>query len=254
MAPCTSQTQAVSTWLSSFGVALDSGDFDAALSLFGQDCYWRDFVSFTWNIKTAEGKDEIRAMLEATVPQACPTKWQIEGDAMDMYGATNAFISFETGVARCRGHVRLKDGKCFTLFTQIKELKGFEEKLGTRRLAEFTVPLGGESWGEHTARERAELGHSKQPFVVVVGSGHCGIMLAARLEKLGVPTILLDKNASPGDTWRHRYALLKLHTTSIADTFPYLSYSEGLAAVPRQSEQNCSILLPLIPLIPLSVL
>src|SRR3546814_4028050 len=42
-------------------------------------------------------------------------------------------ISFETAVARGRGHVRLRNGKCWTLLTTMAELKGHEEPKGERR-------------------------------------------------------------------------------------------------------------------------
>ena len=38
---------AVSTWLASFETALLSGDVHRIASLFTEDCYWRDFVSYT---------------------------------------------------------------------------------------------------------------------------------------------------------------------------------------------------------------
>ena len=47
----------VSHVLTNLGEALAAGDLDRALALFQDDCYWRDLVSFTWNIKTVEGKD-----------------------------------------------------------------------------------------------------------------------------------------------------------------------------------------------------
>ena len=56
-----SPTQQVSEWLSRFGAALDRKDWAAAADLFGNECYWRDLISFTWNIKTLEGKGEIQA-------------------------------------------------------------------------------------------------------------------------------------------------------------------------------------------------
>jgi ketosteroid isomerase-like protein len=42
------------TWLAAFAAALDSRDGDALIALFAEDCYWRDLVAFTWNIKTLE--------------------------------------------------------------------------------------------------------------------------------------------------------------------------------------------------------
>ena len=46
-------------FLDRFGGALASRDIEAATNLFQDDCYWRDLVTFTWNIKTLEGKDDI---------------------------------------------------------------------------------------------------------------------------------------------------------------------------------------------------
>jgi putative flavoprotein involved in K+ transport len=79
-------TQQVSEWLSSFGKALDRADFGAAGQMFEDDSYWRDLVAFTWNIKTAEGSENIRAMLEATIPGAKPRRWLAEGNATSENG------------------------------------------------------------------------------------------------------------------------------------------------------------------------
>ena len=62
-----SPTRQISEWLSRFGAALDRKDRAAAAELFAHECYWRDLISFTWNIKTLEGRDEIQAMLAATI-------------------------------------------------------------------------------------------------------------------------------------------------------------------------------------------
>ena len=75
------KSAAVSAWLSKFEAALSSSDSKAAAALFGDECYWRDLVSFTWNIKTMEGRSEIDAMLAATLAQVKPSNWQIQGEA-----------------------------------------------------------------------------------------------------------------------------------------------------------------------------
>ena len=41
--------------------ALERGDAAAAAALFQADSYWRDLVAFTWNLRTMEGPDQIRA-------------------------------------------------------------------------------------------------------------------------------------------------------------------------------------------------
>ena len=60
-----SPTEQATRWLDDFGRALARGDIDATLALFDPDCYWRDLVAFTWNIRTQEGPAAIRAMLQA---------------------------------------------------------------------------------------------------------------------------------------------------------------------------------------------
>ena len=46
-------------WLGSLAKALEARDPTAAAGLFVEDCYWRDLLAFTWNIKTMEGREAI---------------------------------------------------------------------------------------------------------------------------------------------------------------------------------------------------
>jgi hypothetical protein len=88
----------VSEWLSNFGTALDRADFAAAVNMFEEECYWRDLVSLTWNIIILEGKENIKAMLEATVPGSKPGQWLIEGNATSENGVISSWFTFETAV------------------------------------------------------------------------------------------------------------------------------------------------------------
>src|ERR1700733_281525 len=98
-------TQQVSKWLSSFGEVLDRAEYGAAVQMFEDDSYWRDLVAFTWNIKTAEGRENIRAMLEATIPKAKPGRWATEGDATSENGLLSSWFTFETVAARGKGYL-----------------------------------------------------------------------------------------------------------------------------------------------------
>ena len=60
----------VEQWLSNFENALTRGDAAGAAELFLEDSYWRDLVAFTWNLKTVEGPEGVRDMLEATLANA----------------------------------------------------------------------------------------------------------------------------------------------------------------------------------------
>ena len=100
-------SQQASTWLADFEAALGSRNLDAATALFGADCYWRDLVSFTWNICTQEGPEAVRAMLAARLEDAAPSNFALEGEASEAGGVTDAWFTFETRLSRGRGHLRL---------------------------------------------------------------------------------------------------------------------------------------------------
>ena len=224
----TASTQQVSEWLSNFGTALDRADFDAAVNMFGEDGYWRDLVSLTWNIKTLEGREDIKAMLEATVPEAKPGQWRVEGDATSDNGVISSWLTFETAVSRGKGQIRLKDGKCWTLLTTMTELKGFEEKKGLSRAKgiQHGARPNRQNWLERKTLEAAELGTTKQPYCLIIGGGQGGIVLGARLKQLEVPTIIIEKNNRPGDSWRNRYKSLCLHDPVWYDHLPYLPFPD----------------------------
>jgi putative flavoprotein involved in K+ transport len=221
-------TPEVSEWLANFSAALDRLDFDGAVRMFAEESYWRDLVSFTWNIKTAEGKQDIKAMLEATVPAARPGPWRIEGDAALENGVISSWFSFETTVSRGKGHLRLKDGKCATLLTTMAELKGFEEKKGAVRPkgVQHGAYSNRQNWLERRKEEAASLGVSAQPYCLIIGGGQGGIALGARLKQLEVPAIIIEKNDRPGDSWRKRYKSLCLHDPVWYDHLPYLPFPD----------------------------
>lgn len=223
-----SPTQIVSDWLSQFAAALEREDIPATLALFDEACFWRDLLTFTWNIKTLEGHDQIRDMLAATLAATGPDAWQLEGEATCNDDLVEAWVRFETRVASGRGYVRLAGSKCRTLLTTMTALKGHEEKKGERReLGTRHVAIKGrESWSERKLRESRELGDERQPHCLVIGGGQGGIALGARLRRLGVPTIIVEKNARAGDSWRNRYKSLVLHDPVWYDHLPYLPFPD----------------------------
>ncbi|MBC7731914.1 MAG: NAD(P)/FAD-dependent oxidoreductase [Bacteriovorax sp.] len=224
----THPTQAASAWLADFSSALERQDIAAAMALFDADSYWRDLVAFTWNISTQEGPEAIRAMLQARLADTRPGAFAVEGQATEAGGVIDAWFTFETAVARGRGQLRLKDGKAWTLLTTMTELKGFEERTGERRVkgAEHGVQPGRKTWLEKQKDQAAALGFEAQPYVVVVGGGQGGIALGARLRRLGVSAIIIEKNEKPGDSWRKRYKSLCLHDPVWYDHMPYLPFPD----------------------------
>ena len=84
-----------------------------------------------------------------------------------------------------------------------------------------------QTWLESRRNEAEELGYGTQPYCVIIGGGQGGIALGARMRQLGVPTIILERNARPGDSWRNRYKSLCLHDPVWYDHLPYMSFPEN---------------------------
>ncbi|WP_326948089.1 NAD(P)/FAD-dependent oxidoreductase [Amycolatopsis sp. NBC_01307] len=219
----------VDAWLNRFETALAARDAEAAAALFAVDSYWRDLVSFTWTIKTVEGREGVTGLLEATLDRIDPSGFRTTEPPTEAGGVTEAWLEFETASGRAKGHLRLKDEGAWTLLTSLRELKGFEERQRDRRAkgVEHGVVRGRTSWAEKRAEEDARLGYEQQPYVVVIGGGQGGIALGARLRQLDVPALVLERNARAGDSWRKRYKNLCLHDPVWYDHLPYLPFPEN---------------------------
>jgi hypothetical protein len=144
-----------------------------------------------------------------------------------------AFYTFETPIANGEGVVRLlrdpndsETWKALTLSLTLASLKQYPE------IARRSRPLGvirgpnvpTKNWLEVRQEESEFL--DINPQVIIVGAGHSGLMLAARLKRLGLRTLLIDKQKRLGDSWRLRYKTLVLHDVIWGDHFPYLKYPD----------------------------
>jgi len=216
-------------WLAQFENALADGNSAVATAMFLPDGYWRDLVAFTWNIKTSEGAADIRAMLDAVLARVKPGTFRIQGEASEDNGVTSAWFTFETAVARGKGHLRLRGGKAWTLFTTMRELKGHEERQGWTRdegVVHGALKGGRQTWLERRQESEASVGITDQPFCLVIGGGQGGIGLGARLKQIGVPSLIVDANKRAGDAWRNRYKSLCLHDPVWYDHLPYLPFPD----------------------------
>ena len=216
-------------WLSRFEKVLRLGDIEAACGLFdAQECFWRDLSAFTWNIVTVEGRDGLRALLAETLADTAPSAWSLSSEPERRDGVVTCRLRFDTTRGRGEGVLRLRDGRGWTLLTVLVELKGFEERAGRGRElgAEHGVQRGRRTWRERRQQEQERIGTAEQPYCLIVGGGQGGIGLAARLRRLGVPTLVIERRARPGDTWRSRYKSLCLHDPVWYDHLPYLPFPD----------------------------
>ncbi len=220
-------------WFGVFEDALHARDVARASGMFAATSYWRDLVSFTWNIKTVENPDGVADLLAATLDTTDPSGFALSEPATEDGGVITAWFTFETAVGRGYGLARFVDVdgelKAWTFLTGLYELKGYEEPRGTHR------PMGAEhgaskdrvTWKEKREQEQATLGITSQPYTLVIGGGQGGIALGARLRQLGVPALVIDRQPRPGDQWRNRYKSLCLHDPVWYDHLPYLKFPDN---------------------------
>jgi len=220
-------------WFAAFEDALRARDIDRAAGLFAATSFWRDLVSFTWNLTTVENPDGVRDLLENTLDRVDPSEFALSEEATEADGVVTAWFTFETAGGRGWGLARLRDEdgalKAWTFVTALLELKGYEEPMRARR------PMGAEhgadktrvTWQEKREQEAASLGTTEQPYALIIGGGQGGIALGARLRQLGVPALVIDKHARPGDQWRGRYKSLCLHDPVWYDHLPYLKFPDN---------------------------
>jgi len=177
-------------WLTSFNACIKKGDFDTLVhTLFVSDePYWRDHLTLSWDFHTLHtaskiaaflnqdqrGKQLTKLSLNATnpnEPRLAPHEEEI--DDVGAIKGIEAFLAVETKTGRGRGMLRLVkqkgEWKCFTLFTTLTELKGFEEPIGERRAngVQHGADPKRRNWAE---KRQAEIQwQDEEPAVIVMG-------------------------------------------------------------------------------------
>lgn len=142
----------VETWVTSFNTSLGNNDIEGLTNHFlASDSYWRDQLCLSWDFHTLQGREKISSFLEGGKGKEGKvriTKVEID-ESSAIHQARNgsigplstvaSFLKVETDVGNGGGVVNLvfdearKEWKAFTLFTFLKELRGYEEKTGERR-------------------------------------------------------------------------------------------------------------------------
>jgi putative flavoprotein involved in K+ transport len=224
-------TQAVfEGWLAAFAAALERDDAEALGALLAEDVTWRDFMAFPWDFHhTIDREATVAGLLAHARTWAAADFRPSARQAPDVVdGRINGFFDFTTRDRLDRGYVRLvatDDGYvAATIQTQVHALRDHPE--GTREHRPegkvYGIVPGRTRWSDDR-REQGAFADT-DPAVLILGAGHNGLSIAARLGALGVPTLVIDREARVGDTWRKRYASLALHSTVWGDNLPYLSY------------------------------
>ncbi len=225
-------------WLAEFGEALQHANYPRAAAMMHPDGYWRDLLTFGWIFKNVHGINAVRAWLSAAIGSHAPYNFHLDGEpftgAIGEHNSTlQFFFTFETDIALARGFVRLVEDtatpgrlQAFTVLTAMQELKAFPEPVGQRRPREDmrTASREVENWLDR--RNQARQFRDRDPDVIVIGGGQSGLMLAARLGQLNIPTLVVEKTDRIGDIWRNRYRSLRLHNEICMNHFAYMPFPD----------------------------
>ncbi|KAI1793658.1 FAD/NAD-P-binding domain-containing protein [Ganoderma leucocontextum] len=214
-----------SQWLSQCSSALRDADAKAFVELFLPNGWLRDILVFTWDIRALEGREKIQAYLTDRfadahttdvrldeTPDLAPRTCEMPGSRVP--GVEFAFI-FECQRGHGRAYVRLMpdvaDGACraVTVLAELVDLGGHEELSTLPLRADITgVP------GRDMQKDYADWVQSVEtnPHVIIVGAAQTGLQIAARFKQMNIPTLIIEREARVGDTWRKRYPTVVLHT------------------------------------------
>lgn len=236
-------------WLARFEQALDAADGRGLSALFAQECYWRDVVALTWDIGQFHGREAVCARLAAATATATvgarPARLRLQPDrpapqVIDLLGQSLIEVLFlfdlphgsGQGLARLAADPRAVCGaRCFMLGTELTDLTGVAEHAITRVSRANMQPQApihgyrpdypGQTWTEYL-HDKAAFADT-DPEVLIFGGGHSAMCIGARFERLGVPYLIVDRHARPGDSWRKRYESLALHTVGAVNHLPYIA-------------------------------
>ena len=218
----------VEGWLADLVDALAGGTTSALEELFTDDATWRDFMALRWDFSHSIGRDSLVARLSALARESGLAGLAVstEQPPVVVDGTIIAFFDFTTRDRIDRGYVRLVSGErrfvAATVQTQVLGLQRFPERIRHRRPEGkvYGYVPDRTRWAADRGREAAF--EDRDPAVLVLGAGHNGLAIAARLGALEVPTLVIDREHRIGDTWRKRYSALALHSTVYGDHLPYL--------------------------------
>jgi cation diffusion facilitator CzcD-associated flavoprotein CzcO len=229
---------AAENWLAQFETALGAPDDGLLATLFHPDSHWRDVLALSWNLQTVSGAEAILRELRPLAAKVAPAGFRIDPDRAAPRRVTRvgrqsieAIFQFETREGRGHGMLRLipdaADGnrlKAWTLLTALEELKGHEEQLDAARPrgSGYSRDFRGPNWLDLRNADAAYA--DRDPTVLVVGGGHAGLTIAARLKQLRVDTLIVDREARIGDNWRKRYHALTLHNQVQVNHLPYMPF------------------------------
>ncbi|KIJ64694.1 hypothetical protein HYDPIDRAFT_111265 [Hydnomerulius pinastri MD-312] len=229
----TSASTEATKWLTEFATSVSINDPLFLTTLFHELGYWKDILALTWDFRTIRGSKAIKQLLDARLSATCLTAFRLVDDQIHkpvlvrlIPGVVFVRFRFDFETRHGRGNavaflIPTRDGnwRAWSLFTRLESLKEFPEKIGVLR--DHVTHHDG-LWADRLQRETDFV--DADPTVLIIGAGHGGLEMAARLKCMGVSTLVIDRSTRIGDSWRKRYKTLCLHDTVWYNRMPYLDF------------------------------
>jgi cation diffusion facilitator CzcD-associated flavoprotein CzcO len=226
-------------WLTRYAAAVAAGDAAAVGTCFLADGYWKDILAFSWTYRTFSGRDAIEAAFAEFAPATAPENLRIADGRMaprivkrSAKLVVEAYVDFDTAAGGGTAFVRLLvDGtprpdatQAWLMLTTLQHLHGAADQVGDARPTgvQYSQNFAGDNWADERDRERSFA--DRDPQVLIVGGGQCGLVLATRLRQMGVDALVVERNERVGDNWRKRYHSLTLHNEVWANSLPYMPF------------------------------
>ncbi|EXJ71205.1 uncharacterized protein A1O5_06199 [Cladophialophora psammophila CBS 110553] len=240
----------VESFVTPFAKAVEAQDVDAITEFIYEDGYWKDVELLTWDIRTLHRHELIRPMLKERLPKTGIKNIRISSQlpsSLETLGEDLSFILFHfefdfahgTGIGAARlSPVAAKTGsaaeladvkywKIYTIGTALETVEGWDAESGDKiryQHAKVEDPLGKARSYQELRQDEIEGKDGFDPTVVIVGAGHTGLGMAARLKVLGIPHLIIEKEDRVGYSWASRYASLSLHGPTFTNHMPCVPF------------------------------
>ncbi|KAJ6528230.1 FAD/NAD-P-binding domain-containing protein [Mycena vulgaris] len=221
--------QVAASWLQNFEGCLVSSDAARAAGCFHENGFLRDILTFTWSNRTLSGRTKIEAYLNYNLATASISAVKLDDrpHLTPEFTATTATVAsgftFQTSVGPGEGYFSLSptesgEWRAMSVFMRLSEIRGYEEAgredgiYGGHTLA----------WSDIVRERRLKI--EQNPHVLIIGGGQAGLNVGARFKQMNIPALILEKTDRVGDSWRHRYPMLTLHTINKQAELLYQPY------------------------------